>query len=199
MRNTRTQFLHSNPSHQKLARFSLDVIWQPALCEDMTVQGGTFIHLLKNEYLTLHQYFFGNACPASRCKLWTYWMVGPESIHTYCMECHWKFLGGGGALKGQTFIRKQEPITEEKCEAKLELPGGLRACKNLVCVCVCVCVCGGRGYGYFLEIHKDLQGREVALHRSWPLGWGICTLVLENKWQLACGEWGVRGGRAWNV
>ena len=72
-------------------------------------------------------------------------MVGPESIHTSCMECHWKFLGGG-ALKGQTFVRKQEPITEEKCEAKLELPGGLRACKNLVCVCVCG---GGGGMDIF--------------------------------------------------
>ena len=32
------------------------------------------------------------------------------------MECHWKFLGGGGVLKVK--------ILEAKYEAKLEFPGG---------------------------------------------------------------------------
>ena len=40
----------------------------------------------------------------------------PQSIHTLPTEGHWKFLGGGGVLKAK--------LLEEKCEAKLEFPGG---------------------------------------------------------------------------
>ena len=42
--------------------------------------------------------------------------VGPEKIHTYPMEGHWKFLGGGGVLKAK--------FLEEMYENKLEFPGG---------------------------------------------------------------------------
>ena len=46
----------------------------------------------------------------------------PENIHTSLMEGHWKFLGGGGEGEGKGVLKAK--LFEEKCEAKLEFPGG---------------------------------------------------------------------------
>ena len=42
--------------------------------------------------------------------------VVPEKIHTYPMEGHWEFLGGGGVLEAK--------FLEAMYENKLEFPGG---------------------------------------------------------------------------
>ena len=57
-------------------------------------------------------------------KMFSYCVV-PEIVHTLGMEGHWKFLGGvGECLKAK--------LLEEKYEAKLEFPGGLRGCKTKI-------------------------------------------------------------------
>ena len=53
-------------------------------------------------------------------------------------EGHWRFLGGGGGLKSQTFRKKHEAIRE--------FSGGVRGCKT-------------KNFpwgedGYFLELHN---------------------------------------------
>ena len=61
----------------------------------------------------------------------------PENIHTHPMEGQWKFQGGGGGLKSQTFRRNVWGLTGNSRGV-----GGLKP-KSLP----------WEGYGYFLELH----------------------------------------------
>ena len=51
-----------------------------------------------------------------------YLFAVPENFHTHPMEGHWKFRRGGGSQKPKFF--------KGRCEAKLEIPGGVGKTKN---------------------------------------------------------------------